>query len=279
MQITTISRIKINKHLPLCGALMGFLLWSADVGLDYLLFSGSRSLGEMMVYRRAEFYFLLAVGASFVLLGYYLGYLFKKQAELKAEIELKAGMLDLTTDSVMIHDPEGHFIYLNEAACSLRGYTRQEMMKLSLPLINAPETRPNISEHVEEISRRGGKSFEAVNIKKDGSLIALEVHAQGVKIDGREAVLSIAHDISLRKEHEQARDSLLKELQTALSRIRTLSGLIPICSHCKKIRNDQGFWQQVEVYIKENTEADFSYGLCDNCSRELYPEFSQPDQK
>jgi PAS domain S-box-containing protein len=256
---------------------LGF--WLLDALIDAKIFKEGTISSQLMKPEPMEVYFRMLVGSLFIAFGIYAFQLIKKQRQLKTEIELKAGMLDLTTDSVMIHDPEGHFIYLNEAACSLRGYTRQEMMKLSLPLINAPETRPKISEHVEEISRRGGKSFEAVNIKKDGSLITLEVHAQGVKIDGREAVLSIAHDISLRKEHEQARDSLLKELQTALSRIRTLSGLIPICSHCKKIRNDQGFWQQVEVYVKENTEADFSYGLCEDCSRELYPEFSQPDQK
>jgi AmiR/NasT family two-component response regulator len=62
------------------------------------------------------------------------------------------------------------------------------------------------------------------------------------------------------------------ELQKALGHIKTLSGLLPICSSCKKIRDDQGYWQQVEIYIAEHSEADFSHGLCPDCMQKLYPD-------
>jgi AmiR/NasT family two-component response regulator len=60
-------------------------------------------------------------------------------------------------------------------------------------------------------------------------------------------------------------------LQAALTQIKTLSGLLPICSNCKKIRDDEGYWQQVEIYIAEHSEAEFSHGLCPDCMQELYP--------
>ena len=63
-----------------------------------------------------------------------------------------------------------------------------------------------------------------------------------------------------------------KELQTALDQIKTLKGLVPICANCKKIRDDDGFWQEVEYYIAARTEADFSHGICPDCMKELYPE-------
>jgi hypothetical protein len=63
-----------------------------------------------------------------------------------------------------------------------------------------------------------------------------------------------------------------RRLQEALDNIKTLKGLVPICSSCKKIRNDGGYWQQVEEYVAEHTEADFSHGLCDECAHKLYPE-------
>ncbi|RPJ58432.1 MAG: response regulator [Dehalococcoidia bacterium] len=63
-----------------------------------------------------------------------------------------------------------------------------------------------------------------------------------------------------------------QELQTALAQVKTLSGLLPICSSCKKIRNDQGYWQQVEIYIAEHSEAEFSHGLCSDCMLKLYPD-------
>jgi AmiR/NasT family two-component response regulator len=62
-----------------------------------------------------------------------------------------------------------------------------------------------------------------------------------------------------------------RELQEALEKVKTLSGLLPICVNCKKVRNDQGYWQQVETYIHEHSEAEFSHGICPDCQRELYP--------
>lgn len=63
-----------------------------------------------------------------------------------------------------------------------------------------------------------------------------------------------------------------EELQNVLAQVKLLSGLLPICSSCKKIRDDQGYWQQVEVYISSHSEADFSHGLCPDCMQKLYPD-------
>jgi len=64
-----------------------------------------------------------------------------------------------------------------------------------------------------------------------------------------------------------------KELQEALDTVKTLKGLVPICANCKKIRNDDGYWQQVESYVMEHTEAEFSHGICPDCMKKLYPEY------
>lgn len=64
----------------------------------------------------------------------------------------------------------------------------------------------------------------------------------------------------------------LEELRLAMEQIKTLRGIVPICSGCKKIRDDTGFWQQVEVYVRNHTEAEFSHGLCPECLQRLYPE-------
>jgi two-component system, response regulator PdtaR len=66
------------------------------------------------------------------------------------------------------------------------------------------------------------------------------------------------------------------ELQEALDKVKLLSGLLPICSHCKKIRDDEGYWQQVEVYIRDHSEAEFSHGICPECMRSFYPDFYKP---
>lgn len=66
---------------------------------------------------------------------------------------------------------------------------------------------------------------------------------------------------------------LNEELQEALAKVKTLSGLLPMCASCKKIRNDRGYWQQVEIYIRDHSDADFTHGLCPACAKRLYPGF------
>lgn len=70
-----------------------------------------------------------------------------------------------------------------------------------------------------------------------------------------------------------AKAELIGRLQDALQQVKTLSGLLPICSSCKKIRNDQGYWQQLEGYIREHTEAEFSHSICPECMEKLYGDY------
>lgn len=80
------------------------------------------------------------------------------------------------------------------------------------------------------------------------------------------------------RQSEAEKEKLIKKLQEALLQVKTLRGLLPICSACKKIRNDQGYWQQIEGYIKEHSEADFTHSICPDCMVKLYGDFlSSPD--
>ena len=80
----------------------------------------------------------------------------------------------------------------------------------------------------------------------------------------------------------QERTSVLEEtnakLTLALANVQTLRGLIPICAGCKKIRDDRGFWSQVETYIAKHSDATFTHGICPECSRKYYPELEYPEQ-
>ena len=72
---------------------------------------------------------------------------------------------------------------------------------------------------------------------------------------------------------------LIAELQHALANVKTLKGLLPICASCKKVRDDKGYWQQVEVYVRERTEAEFSHGLCPDCEQEYYRRYPYLKEK
>ena len=79
----------------------------------------------------------------------------------------------------------------------------------------------------------------------------------------------ISRDITERKRAEEERERLIGELQDALSKVKTLSGMLPICAACKKIRDDSGYWNQIESFVRDHSEAEFSHGICPDCMRTL----------
>ncbi|OGX07230.1 MAG: hypothetical protein A3K11_00330 [Nitrospirae bacterium RIFCSPLOWO2_12_FULL_63_8] len=85
----------------------------------------------------------------------------------------------------------------------------------------------------------------------------------------------LTYEIAERKRAQKERERLITDLQDALANLKVLRGLLPICSHCKKIRDDAGGWQAVEVFVKEHSEADFSHGICPECLNRLYPELGK----
>lgn len=87
----------------------------------------------------------------------------------------------------------------------------------------------------------------------------------------------LLHEIERRKQIEAERENLIVELKEALSKIKTLTGFLPICASCKRIRNDKGRWEQIESYIHERSEAEFTHGICPDCMKKLYPEFCKDE--
>ena len=74
------------------------------------------------------------------------------------------------------------------------------------------------------------------------------------------------------KDANEKKSKLITQLQESLAEIKTLSGLLPICASCKKIRDDKGYWNQIEIYIREHSEAEFSHSICPECANRLYPQ-------
>ncbi len=99
-----------------------------------------------------------------------------------------------------------------------------------------------------------------------------------LRVQERTADLMMANDeltaeIAVRKKMEEERTKLVSELQDALENVKTLRGLIPICASCKKIRDDNGYWNQIEAYLSKHSLAEFSHSICPHCAKKLYPEY------
>jgi len=86
--------------------------------------------------------------------------------------------------------------------------------------------------------------------------------------------LQNSRNIDRRDEAEATREALIAELKEALEKVNTLSGMLPICAHCKKVRDDKGYWNQLESYIRNHSQAEFTHGICPECAREHFPDLS-----
>jgi len=84
-------------------------------------------------------------------------------------------------------------------------------------------------------------------------------------------LILLLEDITGRKVAEAERERIVKELSEALANVKTLSGLLPVCAWCKNIRNDDGYWQRIETYLSEHSDASFTHGMCPDCLAKQFP--------
>ncbi|HWQ10907.1 MAG TPA: PAS domain-containing protein, partial [Holophaga sp.] len=194
-------------------------------------------------------------------------------------------ILTLASAAVMIVEPEAGTIYfINDPMIHLLGRF-------------FPEVRYTRPDDIFENPGPYGKAL--AQIRAGGAVQSLEVQLRGAGGKPRWALMS-AHeiffdnnpriafwfyDITDQKDTEEAlrvaqsqKEETIRQLREALERVHALEGIIPICSYCKKIRNDQQYWLQVEQYISERTQARFSHGICPECRDRFFPGTREPQE-
>jgi hypothetical protein len=126
----------------------------------------------------------------------------------------------------------------------------------------------DMRKHLMKCIEHGG-SVRFPELKYKNKFIAVTINAF------ESGAIIISQDITEQKIAEQDRINLINDLRRALTEIETLRGLLPICACCKKIRDDNGYWNHIEVYISKHTLADFTHTMCPECLKQSYPEFYQ----
>jgi len=175
-------------------------------------------------------------------------------------------IFDDMDESVIVIDKRMRIIDINPAAEKTFNCSRTQV----------------IGQTIEELSVAGEKgilnkffnsSKSRDDIVIDGLVFDASLSQLARKRGQSNGWLFVMRDISKRRQMEEEQKKLIADLQEAYSKVKTLSGLLPICANCKKIRDDKGYWHTVEVYVRDHSNAEFSHGICPDCLTELYPEF------
>jgi len=171
--------------------------------------------------------------------------------------------LESISESFQALDRTFHLLYMNEAAERITGRSDAEIFGQPIWDHFPATVSANVQQQLRDVmaSRTPMSSEYFDELRDRWYLISVYPFRDGVSV--------LARDISERKAEEAERERMVIELQQALAQVRTLRGLIPICAWCKRIRDDQGYWQQLEAYIRDHSEADFTHGMCPDCAKEM----------
>ncbi len=228
------------------------------------------------------------------------------------ETELRyRAIFDQSPYGIVLIDSEGNITDFNETAHRELGYTREEFARLRIADIDPFQGPEEIHASIKEVLSKGSAEFEVRHRTKSGEIRDVHVITRVLNLSGNNVFQTIWHDvteqkkaaeelnnyrhhleeqvskrtkelsrvneqlqkdIAMRKIAEQVREDLILELKDAIAKIKTLTGLIPICAWCKKIRDDKGYWKKVETYIREHSDASFTHGICPDCLKKESPE-------
>lgn len=239
-------------------ALMGALLIPC---FGRMALHGTGNEGELYRYLVP---FIIGCSAGFSI-GYLAEMLLRKNRELKLineklEREVIAhqesdqryeALFEQNHSIILLVDPEsGMIVDANPCACDFYGYSLAELRQMKISQINTlPEKVLRTMMH--EVAKDERKKFYFTHRIASGKEKEVEVYSGSIMLDGKKYLLSLINDIS--------------ELQL-------LRDIIPICASCKQIRDDSGYWRQIETYLDEHTDMAFSHGICPACMEKLYPE-------
>ncbi len=203
------------------------------------------------------------------------------EKELRETRDYLENLLNYANAPIIVWNPELRITRFNRAFERLTGKSADEVLGSQIDILFPEDRLKEAMAHIRLTMT--GERWETVEIpilRKDRTVRTVLWNSATIyAADGAAVVAAIAQgqDITERKHVEEERSKLILKLQDALAEVHKLSGLLPICANCKKIRDDKGYWHQVEEYIRSHSEVEFSHSLCPDCAEELYKELSEND--
>jgi PAS domain S-box-containing protein len=201
-----------------------------------------------------------------------------KAAAARSLQQLEDSFFETSIDMLCCLDFNMHFRRLSPAWERTLGFTREEMMSRPfIEFVHPDDRERTLKQNAEVRSGWHALSFENRYLCKDGSYRWLRWNAAPHSTE--KVIYSVARDITESKRAEDEREQLVRELQTALAEVKTLREILPICSYCRKIRDDENYWHTVENYISDHTGTRFSHSICPSCMKTHVESQLEPSER
>ncbi len=194
--------------------------------------------------------------------------------------DLFRDLVEHSHDLICTHDLTGRLLSVNPLPARLLGYSVEELLRKPMQSLLVPEFQHQFDDYLARIQKNGKDSGMLVLQTRSGERRIWEYHntlrTEGLPVP---LVRGMAHDVTERHQAQTAlrkmlaeREQLVASLQAALAKVKLLSGMLPTCMYCKKIRDADGAWHVLEMYIQSHSEALFSHGVCPDCIHKLDPD-------
>jgi len=183
---------------------------------------------------------------------------------------LAAQVLEGAPDAMLVTDSEGTILLVNRATEQAFGYRREELLGRRVEVLIPPRFRDAHGQYRARFAeapgaKRMGSRSGILGLRKDGTEFPADISLSPQRFEGQLLVTVAIRDITERRREEESREALIAELQKALDEVKALSGMLPMCAWCKRIRDDEGYWTQLEAFIRARSDAEFSHCICPDC--------------
>ena len=225
------------------------------------------------------------------IIGTFLDISVRKLAEekLRETNTMLQALIQAIPDVIFFKDAQNRYLTANKALEEFTGFSQEQLVGKTDGELLPPELAEDCAKSDEAVA----KTLKVVRFEEQYSHGDTKGFLDTIKAPvfddrgNRVGLVGVSRDITERKKMEdeirrvarekdtllQEKEKLITELQKALATIKRLQGILPICSSCKKIRDDKGYWTQVESYIRDHSEAEFTHGICPDCAKKLYPDY------
>lgn len=264
-----------ERKVIIFSVFIGIIMWILDALADPRIHI--IPFTDLFIYggSRHDLLMRLVILISFIIFGVLISRVLGRQRMAQEQLAEKTIYLDnilrsATEYAIATTDKDFRITYYNPLAEKFHGYKAEDVIGRTVQEMHTKDmVAPERFQKAVDDVRLYGEYWYTLTKNTDEGIRYIEARISGIydKLGKLVGYANFSKDVTERRRAEEERDRLISELKDALSKVETLSGLLPICSYCKKIRDDRGYWNQIETYIRKRSQADFTHSICPECER------------